>query len=107
MNYQKQLVVKDAIQNLVSGYNIDIIKMSDFDPNDYDEKFYDVDSSEFLNLCESNEFSSNKTEEKSNINFDEIDDFYAQIKDNDGISELNSIFEDEVNQILENEKEKL
>ncbi len=92
---------------MVSGYNIDIIKMSDFDPNDYDEKFYDVDSSEFLNLCESNEFSSNKTEEKSNINFDEIDDFYAQIKDNDGISELNSIFEDEVNQILENEKEKL
>lgn len=95
------------LASMVSGYNIDIIKMSDFDPNDYDEKFYDIDSSEFLSLCESNEFSNNKTEEKSNINFDEIDDFYAQIKDNEGINELNSIFEDEVNQILENEKEKL
>lgn len=96
------------LASMLSGYSINVIGESDF--SEYDDlKFVEVNSSEFRNMLESTKRKPNTTinESTNNVAPIQIEDFDDMMSDLDDDNELNATFQDEVKQILENEKEKL
>lgn len=95
------------LASMLSGYSINVIGESDF--NEYDDlKFVEINSNEFKDMLNNAiKKVQNKSLKSTDINTNiQIEDFDDMMNDLEEDNELNATFQDELKQILENEKEK-